>query len=173
MHSYDGPSRRDQIPIRPYYGEDSFPMQNDYYSQSPLLRAGNRLMNSGSGYYNRNHYSEEPRSSFNSKTADVLMAGLQKQNLILAELTHNFSSNKDLRVLQEAKELENKIRMLEGSLPLRPNYPNPSIYSIVTHLLKSTDQVDWNLIAGGGGGGGGFNPFFQPPPSDFSSPLQL
>jgi len=82
--------------------------------------------------YNNRYYSEEPRSSgFNSKAADVLMGSLHKQNLILSELTSNFSVNKDLKVLQEARELENKIRLLEGSLPplARQSHLSPSYQS--------------------------------------------
>jgi len=168
MNSYDGTSRRNyegpqnynnQIPIRPFFGEDSHPSS---LHQSPLLRAGNHLMNpySPSGnMYNSRYYSQEPRSrGFNNKAADVLMGSLQKQNLILAELTSNFSVNKDLKVLQEARELENKIRLLEGSLPplVRQNQLSPSYQS----------ELEWYASRLN-------NPLLQPPRQDFSSPLQL
>ena len=48
-----------------------------------------------------------------SKTAEILMASLEKQNQILAGLTNNINLEKDYKSLQEAKEIENKIKQLE------------------------------------------------------------
>ncbi len=57
--------------------------------------------------------SPQPRNKEGGKTAEILMSSLEKQNQILAELTGSINKDRDYRVVQEAKEIENKIKQLE------------------------------------------------------------
>jgi len=118
----------------PYYDQGGYPY-NQGMGQSPFQSAANMLINpmtpgqygggynfdpytgmplGGGGGYPPEMQSPQPmKKPEGNKTAEILMSSLEKQNQILAELTGSINKDRDYRVVQEAKEIENKIKQLE------------------------------------------------------------
>ena len=127
-------------PQNNYYDQHpGYPYGQGNVHASPFQSAANLLMNpiSPAGYHPNGNmfqpmYQQQPMQGIdpytglpiaypqetkkvdsNSKTAEILMSSLEKQNQILAELTGSINKDRDYKVIQEAKEIENKIRQLE------------------------------------------------------------
>lgn len=96
--------------------------------QSPFQNAANMMINPMSpGYQNmyqapmqamdaymaQQWGTPEPKKEPGSRTAEILMASLEKQNQILSDLTGSINKDRDTKVVQEAKEIENKIKQME------------------------------------------------------------
>lgn len=87
----------------------SYPMEMGFnpYQQNALLQ--HPMLNP----YGMGMSPQPEKKKETSKTAEILMASLEKQNMILAELTGSINKDRDYKMTQEAKEIENKIRQLE------------------------------------------------------------
>lgn len=95
------------------------------YHQSPFQNAANMMMNPMSPYqmpmqgfdpYGNMAMMGSPpqeKKKESNKAAEILMASLEKQNMILSELTSSIHRDRENKVLQESKEIEYRIKQLE------------------------------------------------------------
>lgn len=90
------------------YGQDPY---NGYGSQQQQQPSGQDM------YYtmlmNEKMQREEKKNEYTSKTSEILMQSLDKQNQILAKLASNIGKERDDKITQEAKEIEYRIKQLE------------------------------------------------------------
>lgn len=126
------PNHRQSIDQAGGYGYNQAP-NNNY--QSPFQNAANMMMNNpmspyqmpmqgfdpyGNPIMGSPTYPEKKKES--NKAAEILMASLEKQNMILSELTGSIQRDRENKVLQESREIEYRIKQLEyESNQFRPN----------------------------------------------------
>jgi hypothetical protein len=55
---------------------------------------------------------EDKKNNYTSKTSEILMASLEKQNAIISKLASNIGRERDQKISYEAKEIEERITEL-------------------------------------------------------------
>ena len=113
---------------------DAIGYNQNLHHQSPFQNAANMMMNPMSPYQmpmqGFDPYGNMPmmgsppqeRKKEPNKAAEILMASLEKQNMILSELTSSIQRDRENKVLQESKEIEYRIKQLEyENNQMRPN----------------------------------------------------
>lgn len=81
----------------------------------------------------------EPKKEPGSRTAEILMASLEKQNQILSDLTGSINKDRDSKVTYEAKEIENKIKQLEFESQAKQ-------YQLFNHNILDALSKNYNSI---------------------------
>ncbi len=113
----------------PSYGGDVDPYQgynqNQGYGSNPGFNMGspsyssNPQMSTQDLYYmmllqeKTQNQENRRKNDPSTKTAELLMQSLDRQNQMLAQLAGNIGKEKDEKLALEAKEIENKIKLLE------------------------------------------------------------
>jgi hypothetical protein len=93
---------------------------NNYYqpsSNDPYFNPSQVPQHPMDMYYmmlmNEKMQREDKKNNYTSKTSEILMASLEKQNAIISKLAGSIGRERDEKISTEAKEIEERIKQLE------------------------------------------------------------
>jgi len=143
----------------PSYGGNMDPYQgysqNMGYGGSPGFNMGNNYstpqLTAQDMYYmmllqeKAQNQENKKKNDPTSKTAELLMQSLDRQNQMLAQLAGNIGKERDEKLAMEAKEIENKIRLLEFETQAKQH----QLFSqnIFENLSKNYNRKIFSLIS--------------------------